>query len=316
MYCKFCGGPLTPESSTCASCGAKIDKSDYGQTFFEADDLLAWKEISSEPDSVVAHKSGFQYGSSCPEECPDDISVADDTGSCYSANDYTSSVDKKRLTFLKVFCIVSVIIIIALSATIVYISRLGSNEASDESIIVGENIENTDNANDSNTTETTETEEGTEADSSEKNDDQTLPAPPAPDSETPRASIPDMLVIEGIKIRVNNANINYNSEGRMLNNRLFVSAEPVLKHIGYNTVTTSDDGSVIFKKRTGEEIELKDHERSFSVKAADGTIKQYDMIYPCFNIETIFVHSGSFFDKLGYDVIYDKDTKVLSLESK
>ncbi len=47
MYCKFCGTMLDNDGAKCLNCGAAIDLNDGGQSFFEDDELEAWRTPGS-----------------------------------------------------------------------------------------------------------------------------------------------------------------------------------------------------------------------------------------------------------------------------
>lgn len=304
MYCKYCGGVIAPGAEKCMSCGASIDFNDGGQSFFDDNELNAWRGDAmmsgvkndvpktemreaaavSEDDFEAAYGMNFepsaQRGAS---EGGYARARARKKGNLF---DFSWLSGSNRLI---VFCIASALVIVLLAVAIIAVLSGGSE----------------DTATDATKTQTVDSGNAGTEDKTEKEEKNLI----AQDREE----------VKGIKILINNREISHPVSAYMVNGEIYVSIDRVLNAEGYNVGVrnTDNENRVRYKHKTEEkavEIE-KGTDKIWIIEnsSEEATVQKLDGV--TFNVDTdTYVPAESFFTKIGYSKAeYNKSTVTLTV---
>ncbi len=334
MYCKFCGNKIAANSTKCVSCGAKIDLTDGGQSFFDDNELDAWQSDNdimrgprtSMPRTEMREVSANRYA---------------DDGQLYRRRQYTSHSTglsrsrthkkKKNLFFnianlsnanrLIVFCITSVLAIVLLVVAIVSVIIDGtSDEQETQNAVHTQQVEGetTENGNVTPDAASTSTTQPNENDTRADDKPEATPTPIAqtnenenvPDKTKDRTEIRDIKVMDEQGKRVAHSVPGYNCDGSV-----YLSIDRILLHMGYGDGQTNKDEVTYEHKISGKVVKIKKGTNQIWVKEAKGVFIAKRMLGETFNeTSDTYVPIRSLLGVLGYDeneVEYDEAANVL-----
>ena len=234
MYCKFCGSVISSNSTKCATCGAKIDLNDGGQSFFDDHELEAWQSDSvmmsgprtSMPKTEMRESSQFdnpniKNGNALPMHAPQNANV----GNTLSRKRPKKKTMLDRLNLssankLIIFCIASALAVVLLAVAIISVLNGGGKSGGD-------------GADNSQTEEpvSRETDQTADMGAEVGNGDKTF---------APQQTIND------IKIHVKGKDVDHPVPAYMDNGKLYVSIDKILLHEGYSNGQrrTADSGAI------------------------------------------------------------------------
>jgi hypothetical protein len=305
MYCKFCGSRIASNTTKCASCGANIDFNDGGQSFFEDNELDAWQS-----DNIV---KGLQ--TSMPKtEMSECLPLNDaEHEKIFAATRVKTNVGtigtrsrtrkKKKTVFdylnlsssnrLIIFCIASALAVVLLATAIIAVLNSGDNSITDEK-----------------TYDTSYTEQVG------SNDDMQASDKEQATEDNVKTEIKD------IKIIIDNKEILHPVSAYIIDEKLYVSLDRVLKAEGYKTGVTTDynENCIRYDHETSNKtIEIEKGTASILVIGEDEApedVEWQQLEATNFNegAET-YVPAKSFFATIGYsNVKYDMENVTLIVE--
>lgn len=319
MYCKFCGSQIIPNATKCVSCGAKIDLNDGGQSFFDDSELNDWKDGSiMQSHQISVPKTEMR------EPLPDNMNLKKEYEKsipapqasinasipCYirdskkkkSLSDYLNLSSSTKLI---IFCISSALAIVLLVVAIIAVINSGKDESNTDATQTNYNTsvyeENTNNS-DKNTK--TDNEFNVTDEKKEKDKEQE-----------------DKVEIKDIKILINEKEISYPVSAYMIDNKLYISIDRVLKAEGYKTgvQTNYNDNRVRYDhEKTSKAIEIEKGTNKIWIRENDEKVQTQYLDGVNFNKDTdTYVPAKSFLNKIGYSkVVYDSEKQTLIVNKK
>lgn len=303
MYCKFCGGRITSDTTKCGKCGADIDLTDGGQSFYDDNELDAWKGESIFENPTYMPKTEMR-DEFIPMSSMASMASADGRGSAgehnsmpinagqYSTGRFASSADapvrrrRKKKGFLRlsgsnrliIFCIAVVLAFVLLTVSIIAVLR-GRNK--------DENDENPQQAIEAITDKSNNGAEGKE-------------------------EITDFKIYDADGKEVSHSCPLYMDKDY----RLYVSIDKITKHLGYKDGAAKTNVLVIYEHSASKKkIEIQKYSKYIWVGDEKEKTNQYELEVDSFNVgNETYVPAKSFLSKIGYDenkISWDENTKTL-----
>ena len=315
MYCKFCGNRISSNSTKCASCGAKIDLNDGGQSFFDDHELEAWqsddimmsgprtsmpktemRETSRKADSGL--KKNDAPMSQRP--IPASMSLSRDASSYSRKRSGKSNSAPGRLKLSNanrfiIFCIASVLAIVLFVVAIIAILNQNGTQGEGGT----DPAQTTDTGN-------TETEQSSVTGESQGNE----------------TGLSGMDTIDDITILVRGDKVEHNvsAYSDKQDNTLYVSLDKVLDYMGYKNIRQNEENKncIIYEdKENGNKIEIEKKTNKIWVNEQDNNVEPQYLDHDNFNVGTdTYVPARSFFEVIGYSVEYNSQEHILTVEAK
>lgn len=322
MYCKFCGSRIALDTTKCASCGAKIDLNDGGQSYFDDSELSAWQNDSvlynvqtsmpkTEKREYVqpqeeAFERHYEKAFSRPQEWAETRASRSRARSKKKKNVFLNMISSNKLI---IFCISSALAVVLLAVSIIAVLNSGSDENSDD-------ITNQTNYNqqiDSNSEQQDQERSFTilpddkESDTAEDEKEET--------DENSRTEVED------IKVIINGEEISHPVSAYVISDKIYVSLDRVLKNEGYKAgaQTSYDKNRIIYEHTINNgAIEIEKGTNKIWIRESDSE-EEVQVQYlegETFNVGSdTFVPAASFFSKIGYsNANYDDENKILTIE--
>lgn len=307
MYCKFCGSRIASDTTKCVSCGADIDFNDGGQSFFDDNELDAWKNNgvsgrvpTSVPKTEMREPLSLREeslkkedgGRFVPQTSADTKAVRSQTRSKKkSMMDYFSLSSANKLI---IFCIASALAIVLLAVAIIAVLNSGGDESDTDALQTSYGTSVDDELTDGSDADTGSV--GTENDNNKGE-------------------------IENIKILMNNQEISHPVSAYIVEDKIYISIDRILKAEGYKTgVKTEDNENRIRydhnKNSKAVEIEKGTDEIWIRENSEDVDVDTQYLDGKNFNVGTdTYVEAKSFLNKIGYSKVeYDRESNTLTVE--
>ena len=327
MYCKFCGSRIMPNAAKCVSCGAKIDLTDGGQSFFDDGELDAWKEdslLQSPPISVpkTEMREPLHYNIGLEKEYEMKASRPQATTSTRRSHSRGRSKKKKNLldyfhlsssTKLIIFCISSALAIVLLVVAIIAV--LNSDNEKDENVI-------SDSVHEQQISDDSFEQNSYQQNSQINQENPIYDKDNSKVNETEKGSSDEAKngkeEIKDIKIYIDNKEISHPVSAYLIDNKIYVSLGKILKNEGYwdGRPNGNYKDRVIYEHPSGKIFEIKKESSLFWTKEAnEGNEKSDKLETPCFTEGSeIYVPARSFLNKIGYsNVKYDPEKQTLTV---
>lgn len=309
MYCKFCGGRITSDTTKCGKCGADIDLNDGGQSFYDDNELDAWKDepVFENPTYMPKTEMRDEFtpmasmASMTPMSPAESRKGAGERNSMptnkgqYPTYEFTSSADtnvrrrRKKKGFLRlsgsnrliIFCIAVVLAFVLLTVSIIAVLRGRSKDETDE-----------------------KSQQAVEAITDKSNN-----------GAEGKEEITEFKI--------------YDSDGKEVSHscplyidkeyRLYVSIDKITKHLGYKDGAAKTNVLVIYEHSASKKkIEIQKYSKYIWVGDEKEKTNQYELEADSFNVENeTYVPAKSFLSKIGYDenkISWDENTKTLYLK--
>ena len=295
MYCKFCGNRITSNKSTkCMSCGAEIDLFDGGQTFYDDHELDAWQPQDDASGTVTYMPTTELLDEIRAARRGTPVNSRTNRGAASGSGVFDALNLSDRKSWL-IFCIMSAVIIIALSVAIVIALNSKPNVADDDDYFgPGLSIITT---SDTGTAETTTTGE-----------------PAKKELDPAKTQLKKFMIFyDGQPLE------EYKVPAYMINEILYISIDEVLVHDGYSFKGNQSKNEAYRVMYT--------HSVSKNVIEIDvDKFTEYKKVWTSFNgnhnldganyyiNEKIYVPAESFLKACGYEVEYRQDNGTLTVK--
>lgn len=309
MYCKFCGNRIADNTTKCASCGADIDLRDGGQSFFDDNELDAWR-----PDdvrSINIPKTEMREPLPEQKENAGNALKYQQSRPSVGTRSYRSHRKKKKtlLDYLNlssanrliIFCIASALAIVLLVVAIISVFNSGKESTNDDTPQATSYAENTDAPAMTNAP--------------------VLQTEPAILENENNSINTEKEEIKGIRIIINDSEIKYPVSAYMLDNKIYVSIDSVLKEEGYKAGSPNGNAPnriVYENEQNGMVIEIEKGTKSIFIREEDEKpedVKWQQLDGDNFNEGShTYVPARSFFALIGYNnVEYDEANNTLTV---
>ncbi len=321
MYCKFCGNRIASNTTKCTACGANIDLTDGGQSYFDDNELDAWQSDSLMmkgpktymPKTEMREVSDGDFAENYETYLQKPQASSSSRGSRSQVRrkkkkktilDYFNLSSSNRLI---IFCIASALAIVLLVVAIIAVISGGDNENQSEGQTTNSGYSQT--IDDQPTTTPAQTAEprtdvDTEREKAEKNSE----------------AIKNKIEIKDIKVKDENGkDVPHSVSGYMSeNNSLYLSLDKVLKHMGYKNgrKNGNNPNRIIYEHNTsGKVVEIEKDTNMIWITSPGETATTDYLSGNNFNVgDDTYVPIQSFLSKMGYNeskVVWDKEEKTL-----
>lgn len=310
MYCKYCGGRIASDATKCASCGAVIDLNDGGQSFFDDNELNEWQNESASFDAKTSVPK-TEMRAPLPEDAfaeKNEKAFASLPSRATKRDTYSRrrhQKEKKTFGFLNlsgsnkliIFCIASALAIVLLTVAIIAVLNSGKDETDSENV-------------------QTSSEEMRTSYSDTVNEESAADA--ANQAVTRNTADKDKKEIRGVKILINNQEISHPVSAYIIDGKIYVSIDRVLKAEGYKTGVKTDDNENRIRydhTNTSKAIEIEKGTNKIWIRENDEEPETEYLDGENFNEGSdTYIAAKSFFNLLGYSkVAYDSSTMTLSV---
>lgn len=319
MYCKYCGSRITSDTTKCVSCGANIDLNDGGQSFFDDNELNAWQSDSmaynaqssvprTEMREPLPEKSNFEEEYEKTFARPQASVSTRGTRSRSRARKKKNILDYLNLSSsnkLIIFCIASALAIVLLVVAIIAVLNSGNDETTMETTPTNYSTSATDentvnsNANEKEPVENSNSNanKGTEDNKTKEN---------------------EKSEVKGIKVLIDNKEISHPVSAYIVNEKIYVSIDRVLKAEGYKAgvKTNYNENRIRYDhSKTSKAIEIEKGTKKIWIRENDESVTTQYLDGANFNEGSdTYVAAKSFFNKIGYSKVdYDKESMTLTV---
>ncbi len=321
MYCKFCGNRISSNTTKCTACGANIDLTDGGQSYFDDNELDAWQSDSLMmkgpktymPKTEMHEASDSSFAENYETYLQRPQSQSSSRGSRSQVRrknkkktilDYLNLSSSNRLI---IFCIASALAIVLLVVAIIAVISGGDKEKQTEEQATNSTYSQTiDNQTTTSSAQTAEprTDVDTDQEETERNNE----------------AIKNKTEIKDIKVKDENGkDVPHSVSGYMSeNNSLYLSLDKVLKHMGYKNGRENGNNRnrILYEHKTsGKVVEIEKGTNMIWITSPGETATTDYLSGDNFNVgDDTYVPIQSFLSKMGYDeskVIWDKKEKTL-----
>ncbi len=315
MYCKYCGNTIASNCTKCASCGAKIDLNDGGQSFYEEHELDAWQfdNVMMKGPQTSMPKTDMRSASDVNIDLPrvHGNEIKQYRGQSSRRRSSQLRRKKKKTIFdyfnlsssnkLIIFCISSALAIVLLVVAIIAVLNSSNENGEGESTQTYSEQVNDEPAKE---VQNPQGDEKPEEKSEERHTDV--------EYNTGR------VLLEDVKIIVGSSIVEHPVAMYKVNNVIYVSMDRVLKHEGYNWIQNMENTNRVcyVNEKQSCSIEIEKQSNLIWIKTSDDDVQMHRMDAENFNVDSdTYVPAESFFKILGYsEVEYNEQEKYLKVE--
>lgn len=322
MYCKYCGSRIASDTTKCVSCGANIDLNDGGQSFFDDNELSAWQS-----DSISYNAQSNVPRTEMREPLPKKADFDEEyekaftkpqasVGTRGSYSRRRSKEKKNILDYLNIsssnkliiFCIASALAIVLLVVAIIAVLNSGKDETTETTP-----TNYSTSVTDENTTNNTSLDNSSENDPVENSNGNTDDE--AKENETKNN---EKAEVKGIKILIDHREISHPVSAYIVNDKIYVSIDRVLKAEGYKAgvKTNYNENRIRYDHaKTSKAIEIEKGTNKIWIRENDENVTTQYLDGANFNEGSdTYVAAKSFLNKIGYSKVdYDKETMTLTV---
>lgn len=320
MYCKFCGNRINSNTIKCTVCGADIDFTDGGQSFFDDNELAAWQSDNfamKGPQTCMPKTEMRELPNSNISESGE-INLRRPRHSADSKKSQSRVRKRKKKTVLDylnisssnrliIFCIASALAIVLLVVAIIAVIS-GGNEQDEETAT--QNLEYSQQVGEK-TSQNVDENGGTQPDNAENSDNENGDVETGGNDKT---EIKDIKVLDE-----NGKEVRHPVSGYIYNEQcLYLSVDRVLNHMGYKTGKSNGNNvnRIIYEHKTnGNVVEIEKGSAVMYISQNGGQIRTVDLEYSNFNVGSeTYVPIKRFLSALGYDeskIVWDSESKTL-----
>lgn len=325
MYCKFCGNRIASNTTKCTACGANIDLTDGGQSFFDDTELSAWQS-----DSISYSAQSSLPRTEMREPLPEkanfneeyEKAFAKPQASVGTRGNYSRRRSKKKKNILDylnisssnkliIFCIASALAIVLLVVAIIAALNSGDNTTDG-------NATQANTSGYATTVDGTNTEQNSNVQQQQTNPNQTEheerdEQPPVQNTDEKEKEPIKYVTIKKDNDVVVEATMLYRIDGVE-----YVALYDIVKNEGYKNKVVNNKGNHVFDYKENEErrIEVATNGKEIWFKDEDDTQTPEPkyLKYNTVEIEgNIYVPAEDFLNKFGFkNYKFDKDANTLT----
>lgn len=291
MYCKFCGSRIDSNTVKCLTCGANIDFTDGGQSFFDDNELDAWQDDSvlNSPRTAVP-RTEMREGELFFDAISDSVNSPQKS--------YRRFVGKKKKNVLGyfnlsssnkliIFCIASALAIVLLVVAIIAVLNGGGSDTGNENVQT--------NYNEAVNDKTVKNDVSVQNINKEK--------------------------VENVKIVLDGKEVEHKVPCFMVDNKIYVSIDQILKYEGYKrgVADKENEKKVIYAhSQSSKSIEIEKGSNKIWISDTTENPEVQHLEGDNFNEGTdTYVPAKNFLTMIGYlNINYDIETKTLTADKK